>query len=61
MDDISERWEKRLVEKIEIVDKMLNQYFTDFKCLCYVGTGDGDEGCVYPTFYIDIPLTEFTN
>lgn len=55
-DDICSRWKKRLEEKVPVVEKMLEEY----QCIRVVAdcdSGDGDEGCVYPTYRIEIPVS----
>ena len=54
--DICARWKKRLEEKVPVVEKMLEGYpgiRVDVDC----DEGDGDEGCVYPTYRIEIPVS----
>ena len=54
-DDICSRWKKRLEEKVPVVEKMLEEY-PGVKVTVDCDEGDGDEGCVYPTYCIEIPI-----
>lgn len=57
--DISERWEARLKEKTQKLMQSLSQSIPGITIDVCVDTGDGDEGCVYPTIFIDIPTSYF--
>ena len=57
--DIQERWEKRLKEKGNSFEPKLKEIYPDAQMDCYVDTGDGDEGCVYPTIIITVPVNYF--
>lgn len=56
--DISTRWGKRLSEKEPIVKEYLSKFYNNISVRTNVGTGDGDEGCVYPEYTIEIPISE---
>lgn len=56
--DISERWLSRLKAKENEVLKYLSQFYNGCNIETKVGTGDGDEGCVYPEYKITIPISE---
>ena len=58
LDDISKRWGYRLKEKEKIVSQYLSKFYKNCEIETYVGTGDGDEGCVYPQYSIIIPISE---
>lgn len=54
--DISTRWQKRLEEKLRVVEDTLSKIYDGIEIHAYVDTGDGDEGCVYPEYQIAIPI-----
>lgn len=56
--DISTRWSKRLSEKESVVKEYLSKFYNNVSVSTNVGTGDGDEGCVYPEYTIEIPISE---
>ena len=56
--DISTRWGKRLSEKEPIVKEYLSKFYNNVSVSTNVDTGDGDEGCVYPEYTIEIPISE---
>lgn len=56
--DISTRWSKRLSEKEPIVKEYLSKFYNNMSVSTNVDTGDGDEGCVYPEYTIEIPISE---
>ncbi len=58
LNDISKRWEYRLKEKEKVVSQYLSKFYKNYEINTYVGTGDGDEGCVYPQYSITIPIAE---
>ena len=58
LDDISVRWNKRLTERESTVNEFLLKYYKNVSISTDVGTGDGDEGAVYPEYTIEIPISE---
>lgn len=58
LDDISARWNKRLTEKQSVVKEFLSKYYKNISISTNVDIGDGDEGCVYPEYTIEIPISE---
>lgn len=59
LNDIQKRWEERLVAKSKMFEPKLKEIYPDSSIKCFVDTGDGDEGCVYPTIIIEVPLKYF--
>lgn len=53
--DICTRWKKRLEEKVPVVEKMLEEY-PGIRVVVDCDCGDGDEGCVNPSYCIEIPI-----
>lgn len=56
MDDIEKRWDKRLKEKETVVKSLLEQY-PNISVYAECESGDGDNGCVYPGYHIEIPIS----
>ena len=56
MDDIEKRWDKRLKEKETVVKSLLGQY-PNVLVYAECESGDGDNGCVYPGYHIQIPIS----
>ena len=56
MDDIEKRWDKRLKEKETVVKSLLEQY-PNVLVYAECESGDGDNGCVYPGYHIQIPIS----
>lgn len=59
LENIQKRWEERLVAKGKTFEPKLREIYPESKINCFVGTGDSDEGCVYPTIIIEVPLKYF--
>jgi hypothetical protein len=55
MNDIEKRWDKRLKEKKTVVKSLLEQY-PNVSVYAECESGDGDNGCVYPGYHIEIPI-----
>ena len=59
LNDIQKRWETRLLEKAKDFEPKLKEIYPDSELSVSVGTGDGDEGAVYPEIKISVPVSYF--
>ena len=58
LEDISTRWKKRLEEKEVVIKEILGKLYDGIYVSLDLNTGDGDEGCIYPWYTIEIPIKE---